>query len=410
MPLHRSNVRFKKGLRGDGWATLEYYGGQPGAGFNSLPAFITACGDLGPQGGELRLGPWAYRFDGTLPIRQGVSLRGIPDATFILGNHATLPLLEPIAGTARNSFTEITGIGFGSLIGATGAAIHGAQPNQRWKFRNCTWNWGGNRGSPLLNGNIFSDPSSSNSGCVYEFENCWAKANQDGQAFTLSTIGSQMNFRSSKIVWPATLGATLVYYSLGQGSINDLEFDATPHTAGTSAACIGISSSSVDPILIDNVKAIGSGGPAKTVLKADSGVLVRCTNLIQANVNRYLTGTLASGSYLEMLPHQSAQSSGFANTIPDNISAYSLRIVGSPGVAPAITMPSMLFPGQELELTLINNSGGSWSQVSFTTAYNSFTTDPTADSFSRTYRFKVMSMTGSSTYNWVCIGTYSSAF
>lgn len=350
MALIRAKTRWTGGLRGDGWATPEYYGAKPGTTFDSLPAILAAISDLSGQGAELRFGPYAYRVDGTIAGAAGVSMRGVPHATFIHGNHATLPLFAPAAGTARNSFTEVTGIGFGSLIGATGAAILNGQTNQRWLFRNCSWNWGGNRGAPNLNGPIFNDNSSANTGCVYQFEDCWAKSNRDGQVFTLATTGSALNFYSSKMVWPVTTGSAFIYYALGTGIIDGLEFDASAHTTGANAQCISVSSVTADPILISNVKAFASGGPVKTVLGADSNTFIKCQNLSSPGFTRYAVGTLAIGSQLELEPAL-AIDIGSAPTLDLTNTRHYASILVKGDVACVVTLPTGMFPGQVLRYT-----------------------------------------------------------
>lgn len=401
MALFRRNIKWEKGLRGPGFASIEYYGAKGGAGNNDLSAFNQAINDLALTKGTLYLGPKAYRIDGSLVMKPGVSIVGVPEASCIVGNHATQPLLRMTNGSTGLQFTTVENVAFGSLIGATGSAISNEQPNQKWRFVNCSWN--SPAFNPLLNGAIFSETSSALPGCVYQFDDCWAQGNRDGTIFGLSNTGSFMNFNGGKYLFPAAFGNLFFYYSLGSGVINGTEFDAVAHASGSNAACIGASSSAGSSLLIDNVRAWGTGGPAKVVLSADSGVLVRCTNLLNSVFSRYSTGTLASGSYLEMLPHQSLQTSGAAVTIPDNVESFSCRIVGSPTVNPTLTMPAGNFPGRELEVWLRNDSGDAWTGILFTPV-DGGVIGSLPNGSARTFRFRYMSPTGSTVYKWVLMG------
>jgi hypothetical protein len=271
------------------------------------------------------------------------------------------------------------------IIANTGAFI---------RFIRCTWNGFGPTGGSTsnLSGKIL-DAGTDDSDIG--FIDC--SINVGGDVNGLTSAGL-LTISGGKVVMPATYTSALVTGSGVMHRIQNVRFDATGRTSGNGVV---MSTAPSTRVLMDGNTFIGVDS-TKVALSLTPGTVLTETNSQYSGITPYAGGPLGVGSSLYLLPHQSIQTSGAVSTLPTGVRSVSLRIVGSSGVDPTITMPTALFPGQELDVLLKNDSGGNWAIGAVFTPFSPGGTQGACiNSQARIYRFKYLSPTGSATYQWV---------
>lgn len=311
-------------------------------------AAIDAAATAG--GGDVYAPPGAFRFDNGITVPRTVSLFGHPNGTVFLLNHATADFVTFTTGTNAGACSVISGIGFGGSVVNTGNVFTDAgSGSRRVLIYNCTVG----DDDANLTGHILSLTGSSVVACV----DSELHVSGATSGLLVNHAGAVLGISGGRIVCPATYASTLVYYSLGSGSVRTF-FDFTAHTSGVGATAVAVSSGPSTPIEIVGSRFVGAGGPTKYALSADSGTNVRCEANSYYGVNRFNSvGLLLAGSNLDLYPDANVSLVGSAYTVSTGVRSTLIRFgVGS--TAPTITLPPILFAGQELDLTIYNASGG----------------------------------------------------
>lgn len=114
---------------------------------------------------------------------------------------------------------------------------------------------------------------------------------------------------------------------------------------------------------------------------------------------------LKEGSYLEMKPTRRVALAAGVVTVADGVEGEEIR---STSTVPTITMPSIFFPGQRLNLHVINNSGAPWgSNITFTGGQLYGTTDTSAiDGEFVVAEFVASDIASAGTYTWVGVNVH----
>src|SRR6185369_10795736 len=200
MPIFRSNTRFVGGLRGDGWATPEYYGAQGLLTVNDLNAFQAACTDLANSGGgRLMLGPKAYRLDGPWTIPGSVSVFGVPNDTFLAYHNATSNMII-YSDTIRGAPAVISDVRFIGTSASTGRTIVNA--GSRLQLIRCSWNGFDPFGSATTNlqGNLVYN---NNAQSETDLIDCRVQV-ADSVAYGLYAVAGKMRMVRGTLAMPPT--------------------------------------------------------------------------------------------------------------------------------------------------------------------------------------------------------------
>lgn len=398
MTQFNRNTWFRGGLRGDGWITPEYFGAKHSASVDDSAAFQAACDAMASDGGEVRLGPFQYRTDQLIVLVPGVSWRGVPDSTRWYGNHATRDHHHWTSGNSRSDYTLVENIIFGNLISNTGGVIYNTT-NVRALYRNCSFNAPGYGDN--LNGRIFEAVGASSD---FVFEKChvWQKSTSasqdawfmDGSSAKLTLIGNYVHQGSNT-------ASPVVRVINGMLAARGNQFDAVDHAFSQNV--ISVFDTTYQHIIEGNsFKSAFSGGKALS-WSSGANITERANNFLL--INMYGSGgVLASGSTLSLAPMLAATTSGTTVTVPTGFASYSLRFTGA---SPTVTLPTILFPGQELDLALYNVSGGplgfSLSNVGY------LATNPVVGNGSAaSAKFRAMDLSLLGTCSWVQIGGWGS--
>lgn len=317
-------------------------------------AIQAAITDAAAAGGEVFFPPGTY-LTGQLTVPAGVSLRGLPDVSFILWNHATANQLVFTEYHEGNPVT-IQDLRFIASVAATGKSIVAAVA-ARARFIRCTWNGFNAAGSPSNNlAGIILDASDSDSSI--EFTDCAI-----GIVGNLDAIKSsgRLSITGGKIALPPTYGSRAVLASSGSKvKLTDVELDGSSHVSGT-GIFVHASASSFVQLLGSRV----TGGSA--MLTWDAGARVIESDTIRTDASTgFLYGStaqLSKGSRLggfQTVPYLDFGGSAAA-TVGFGLPTVFLRFTGA---VPAITLPAAVWLGQRQRLLVKNDSGSGWAAPS----------------------------------------------
>jgi hypothetical protein len=361
MPEFLSNVRFKKGLRGNGWATAEYYGakGDNTHTVNDQPALQSAISDLNVNGGgRLYLAAVDYRLDSSLTIPPTVSLVGCPSGgTRLLMNHATASMFTPLVGSNYTLPTTISDINFGAIGSNSGVVFNFiGVATQRWLIKRCSFN--APDAYPFLQGTFFTDDGASSNNEV-TFEDCYAGVLGGGPAFQMNKSGCRTNFIRGTYAMPATYNADLFGFYGGGGLVDGVSFDLNAHSTGSPNCVFANTVSDTDILIINNTRTFKSSGLIgnRIFLKVNDGAYVRTSNLFTRGCTRYLTsGLMGITSALEPEPHYSDIPGTLTYNIRNHYSNVALWLTNSGN--PSINMPATgMYLGQKMTVSVTNISG-----------------------------------------------------
>lgn len=406
MTLFTRNTRFRKGLRGDGWATLEYYGAKGSASVNDKGAFDAACADLSAAGGgRLLLGPKLYRFDNLLTVPSNVSIHGVPDATYVAWNHATA---NGLVYTSYNEGTsiEVSDIRFISLIGNTGTCVVN-NTGARVQLKRCSWNGFDAVGAP--SNNLQGKLASLNS-ATSELEYIDCRLNVAGVLRGVDIISGSVKITRGSLLMPASYADGLVYAVSSSSvlSLDDVQINGAAHTTGAGYFVYAGNGSNV---CLDGCHLLGGGSVgSKRLLGWDAGarVIERRTHIASIPaMERYgSAAALSNYSSLELLGYLAAYPAS-PYTIPDGVRHVSVAFNGA---APTLIMPAKLFAGQRISVSVFNDaSGGNWAGVTVTGLVFGGT-NAINNNNGRSFEAVVTDRNGDGTLEWVIVGGWSDMF
>lgn len=356
--------RYGSAQKGDGWATPEYYGAKGNLGDDDSPAFNTALADLGGAGGRLLLGPRQYRLDERLVMPSNVSIAGVPDASYLVSNHATEPGLV-FLGYNEGPPVSISDVRFVGNVVNTGNCITN-NSDARVQFMRCSWN-GYNLGVPSdnLRGKIASQGSS---GSKLDFIDCDIRV--AGNVRGIDVTAGHVGIARGSMVMPGTYGEALVYAS----GTADVEMahtyvDTSLHSVSAGKVLLATGGSVRSRMLGCKVEA--SSASTCTGFWWEEGSNVLAQDNMWSNMSGvfvpYATNLAASGSYADLLPTLAVDvgSAAVVNSAWFGTRAYSSIIVKNNYTSPTtISLPPGIYPGQVLHFTY-NNSAVSAQTVSF---------------------------------------------
>lgn len=381
--------------------------------FNNKTKFQDAMEEVADmatgQGGTLYMDSGAYVLGtGLLDYQRGVNIVGHPYGTVLLIDHATNDFFRFVTTGLSNTagpscrFENIT---FGSKQANSGTVLLTTSSPYNMRFINCAFNdpFNSVSGYDNLNGNFWRAASLSK----FSFERCklWQKGTAVNQELFRMSGDGRLRVHNSYIHQAPTTDSTLMLASGSGGKtwITNNEFDS-------------FDALNADLLLYANTgQNILTGNTFKSDLSSgravmwNSGIqLIEYDNLFE-NINMYnpAGALLAGGSRLSLGRPLVLNTSSNSIVVPGGYRAYSVK---STGTAPTVSLPLVLFPGQEFFLTIWNNSGSTWSGISFGSSAVGGLTGSTPTGTARTYHFRGLSINADSSYIWVCVGDFSGAF
>lgn len=399
MALFRAKARWLGGMRGPGWATPEYYGAKGSLATNDSAAFAAALADLGGvgKGARLILGPKQYRLDERLVMPSNVSLIGVPDVTYIASNHATEP------GLVFPDYNEgpplvIQDIRFIGLVANTGNCITN-NGGARVQLVRCAWN-GFNLGvaSNNLRGKIASLNAAES-----ELEFIDSTLGVVDAAVGVDILNGKVKITRGTLAMPASYGNALVNVgSSGQASLDGVTLDGSLTTVGTGHFVFA--ANGADVRMIGSRTLAGGTSSGKYMLGWDAGARVVEMGTVYDVMLKYSsTGQLATRSYLELIRSINASEASTAKTVPAGVRTFTVQCLAA---GMTLTMPPILFVGQELDLVVFASGGTFGLSIS---GYGLKATQPTVtNNTGISARFVATDPTTSGTPSWVQIGDWAS--
>lgn len=401
MPLIRSNVWFRKGLRGDGWVTPEYFGAKGSPSVDDSVAFQAAQDALANvSGGTVLLGPKQYRTDQTIHFSSSVGWKGVPDATMWRNNHATRNHHDWVSGSPRSDHTLIENIIFGGLIGNTGIPVFSSIA-ARAHYKNCSWNAPGYDDN--LTGRLFN-LQGANSEFIIEKCHIYQKSTGGtGEVFFNSGAGSKLRLIDNYVHQGVSSAAPVLSMVAGASFLKGNRFDAIDHVGSENVLLV---SDILSQHIIEGNTFESAFSSGKALAYTAGAYITERANNMRL-INMYGTNLLAEGSRLSLGRPLYTTTSSSSITCANGFEGQS---ISSTGTAPTIGLPVILFPGQEFVLTVYNNSGSPWAGIGFGASGSGGVTGSTPTGQARTYLWKAMSIVANGTFGWICIGSFSAAF
>ncbi len=360
---------------------------------SAIQAAISAAFAAG--GGDVCVPPGIYKRS-ILTLRSGVNLRGVGSASILrfTGGGATngLVFIDNLLGPA----CEVSEIQFDSDAVNTGTPVVN-NSGRNVIFRNCTWN----KNSANLQGTIASIGTA---GSEILFEDCHATLGADVDGFTVTQ--GKLVMRGGKIVMPGVYASSLVYVDTNGDADIATNFDCTGHTAGQGICNYVVSSSAKLALHDTKIDATGSLATVRGVGWV-SGARVDTSNYRSlGNIDRYfINATAALGSNIDLIPSMAVDHFTAASiTIPRGVRSYVLKSIATSG--PTITLPTGLFPGQELLLTYNNASTSSVMPTFVTTPVDGTAIPTIGPGIIMTGIFVWESRDASGAYRWVQKGAW----
>ncbi len=419
MPLNRSKVRYKHaGHRRVGWVTPEFYDAAGSGSVNDYTAFNAAVQDLvnTDGGGEIWLTrPGArYRLDSMLTLPGTVSIRAFKGAgtteTALIRNHIfpLLSITNDVVGDNETS-TVIEGVTFTDAAGG-GAMVVVAEGSA--DFARCA----------MLGVAGITDSSQplvlmqGGAGARCRLSHCHL-APVNAQSAVKAVTGAINVDGGTVLKVPATYTGDVVaiasndanapaYVHLSDGTY----FDASGHTSG--AVVFVTANGSSWAVCASGCLFRGGSVTSTAFVWTNSGV--RRVN-VGANTwvgvtNRYLpsggVSPLTLDSDLALKPYVVIDAPGTAYTLPVGVRTVAIRMQST---APMLTMPQALFAGQEMTVTIYNESGGDWAGVGVVGLYFGGS-GAVNDGTGRSFRAVAVDRDLSGTYEWVIASPWSDAW
>lgn len=357
------------------------------------------------QGGVF-IPPGNYRLNAAAIVGMpNVSVYGVPARTFIIQNHASHDTFLYQNGPQDQNTTYIKGLTFIGNVTSSGAIVR-STADMRLVIENCTYNSG--QAPYNLTGPFLYTQGSASS--QYTIRDCFMRT---GDPFSPLLITGNANalvrVDGNYLVMSDNFAASMFPLAVGRSIITNNYFDLTEHLSapGAGGACIYVVVGGTYPQTVNGNVFYTPGGPLVFSLAGDAGAwVVASGNTYTGSVTRMNTAFLDSRSKVDLVEITYASTGGTTMTIPDCVESFSAAFSST---APTLTMPTKLFPGQEITVTVRNGSAGFWGGVGVTNL-NGPLIGGVSGGQAVTFRAKVMSTRANNTWVWTMISQDSIAF
>jgi hypothetical protein len=380
------------------------YNADPSGAVDATSGIQNAINDAASSvgGGDVYL-PGRFKYTG-LAMSPSVNLRGIPGITRLSLNHATNDALTFGSGGGSQGFGLVEGISFCAAVDGTGNLINGVSGHAiQLKVLNCAYN-DDTSGGKMKGRMLFTQGT----GSIYTFEECFLSAKGDANAdlFFLSAADGELWLNKNRAFMPLAYSSNLLQIDDGRlASCKDNVWDVTAH--GGSADIMQFLSLGYHSLSKNTFLGAFSGGSCiKTV---SGGIKISETGSVFDTVNPYaLGGLLALGSDLTL---SNPLVTALGGTTATCATGYRAQVFKATSTDPTITLPGILFIGQEFTLTVYNFSGSPWSTgigLAGTRVAMNAGSVPTGQA--RTFHFKALDIKNDGTAYWVLRSDPSSPY
>lgn len=381
------------------------YGADPTGAADSTAAIQAANDDAAAAGGHVLFMPGSYKHNDSLHPSPGVHWFGVPDVTFLLLNHATKDQFIWDNGSSRNGFTRHFGLGFGALVDNSGSCIFAPSGHShRLKYTMCTFNDPGSGGSAKLKGKFALLQGDTG---IYTFEHCDFNilSGMAGNGLLLSTFYGRLILERNRATWPVTYAHDFIDIDDGESEAYNNRFDMSLHNGTQNVFNYA---SSVHQVAKGNIFRGGASFNGSAFAGGGGNLVNETGSTFLAVSKPYSFGArLLFNSELTLSAHDTLVSSSNAPVCTDGFRAMTMKLSGT---TPTITLPTILFAGQEFELSVYNVSGSTWAGPAFTVGSPGNVVPgggSQANLKSRTFRFRALDVKCDGGIVWVQIGDAS---
>jgi hypothetical protein len=329
---------------------LNFPGADPTGATASTAAIQAAIDAADADGGWVLIPPGLWQSGGWV-VPKGVSICGVPDATFVAWNHATANQLV-CTGSELGGPRVIQDIRFIGHVVTTGKSIVNNSA-ARVQFVRCSWNgFDAGGGTTNLQGPILGMASNG----TVDFIDCLIEPAGDVDA--IESSNGILRLVGNRIKMPPTYTQALILHTGGRAFINDNRFDCLSHTGA--GVCIHASSLGAPTLIGGNLFEGDGGAPVPYAMRWDSlaSVIVRPNDIRGMFPFHTSNGSLANGSEVALLPYRQ-DDNGDAETIALRSGYRRYLVRSTTNTSLAITLPPGYYDGQELDLTYYKSAGSS---------------------------------------------------
>lgn len=348
--------------------------------------------------------PGNYRITAPIDVHPLISLEGVPSQSVIQLDNGSGNCVTINTASQQFAYIRIKDLCFEGLQDNNSNVID-MESNQNWVLiENCALN-PRNSGPYHLNGTFIwlSAPGQ------LLVKDCHIRSNSTfNEAIRINNASARVQISNNLFIMPASTTQAMVGVINGFATINDNFFDMSAHSSGTGAAGIGAFDTTHATSINDNVF-YANGGPTHYAVTSASGAyVVGHGNTIYGSITPLNPTFLAPGSYFDQVEASYGSfGSSTSGTVATNVRAYSMSFSGT---APTITMPTKLWPGQELIVSVRNVGPGSWAGVGAVGLDGPLLSATIGGSQAITFHAKVLSLRANGTWVWAMTGQYSINF
>lgn len=395
-------------FQGPGWYDVKKFGAKGNnladdrTAINAAIAYAQTHG-----GGTVFFPPGVYRLEtGAILGQPSVSLVGSPSGSSIYQSHATNNTLVYSSGPQEFGYQYVKDLRFSGSIVNTGVALYNDSGTSRLLIDNCAFN--GGQSDYNLQGHLVYIAGGA-SHVIVRDSHLRLNATNKSAVAVAGNNASNVQILNNQIYMPVTYTSSMVYLQNGTTLVDGNYFDCTDHNAGSGPGCISVTTDDTAHCkTISNNNFFMDGGPTTYGYLYDSGSWIRASgNTFDGSIQRSTSGFAAAGSTVDLVDVSYGGVGGTTATLPDCVASFSLNFTST---APTITMPNMLFPGQEIVISVRNGSAGFWSGIGVTGMNGPLITNISGGQ-AVTFRAKVMTTRANgSTYVWTMVGQHTTAF
>lgn len=396
-------------LHSQTWATLpgyidvKQYGAKGNGSTDDRTAINNAIAAAATFSGTVFFPPGSYRVTNFITSNPAVSLVGVPSKSLICIDHPTNNTLTCTTGPQDNNYMHIKDLNFEGLQANSGRVIDNNSGQVYLNIDNCVFN-GGDGGPWNLNGNLIWALGPSH----VSVNNCHMRANGNANLIVVSNDAAVTHITNNNLYMPPTFSTSMVRLSRGTSFVQGNYFDVTAHNNGSGASCIAVDAFAPLPQTITGNNFFTTGGPTTYAVSTSAGSwVIGHGNSFGGGITRLSSNFLASGSTFDLFDADYGIFGGTTGTVSNGVSNMSMSFSST---APTITMPTMYFPGQEINISIRNASAGSWSGIGVNGLNGPLISTTISGGQAVTFKAKVMSLRANNTWVWSMVGQYSIGF
>jgi hypothetical protein len=338
-----------------------------------------------------------------LLITSGVTIRCVPDRTFLVCTHATFSQIV-FSGANNGPPIQIHDARFLSSIVSTGACVVN-NSGGRVQLVRCSWNGVNAAGaaSNNLQGKILhSNLDTSETHLV----DCSVKV--VGDVNGLHAQRGKVIMDRGSLVMPATFNNALLRgENTAYVAMRDVEVDCTARTAGGAVAVMHVDAGVTATMRDCELDGSGAVGTIYGFLWSAGARVTARGNRWILNITPYAGNLAVAGSSVELKDYLPVHVGAAATyTIADGVRSVTVAS-SSTSATFTLTMPAKLFAGQHLSVSVFNDASGvSWTGIT-TTGMTHGSLTSLDNNTGRSFEAMVVDRNLDGTLDWVIVGPWS---